>query len=312
MKDQTEYPKQMVHPAYVKGTTTAVHGEDSVSGRKFIDYQGTPDRYPPVAVSNPDEEAQYRAKGYKAYGEPDMNAIGFIEYPKMMVHPQHEPAVEAIVETRNGAGQLLSAAIPGRAAKFPPMTVNNPREEESATARGYETPGKSDPEAMAASKASPYQPGRVTNEYPKMVDGKLVQDPAIDLNAAKEYPKWIAAHGKQVNNRAEEEALLGPLAAPSKEDVARAKREAALKAKADAEAALAAAEAELAGDEPVITRRPVVVESEVVPPAAHDAAAPTLTDRAEIMADLERRGIPFNKYWKIDKLQAALRRGEAA
>lgn len=278
-----KFHKHMVHPAHAKGTVTEVRGTDPTSGRSYVDYQGTPDRFPDVDVYSPDEEEQYRAKGYHAFGETPPGAAGHQEYPLMLTHVKCEAATPTFAAKLNSAGQVIEPEIPGRPAKFPPLTVNSEDEEKAAIAKGYARPGKSDPAAVQASISSPYDPGRVTSEYPKMVNGKLVQDPAYDPSGRQEYPKWVGGeNGKIVNSRAEEEAITGKKSAP----VVLSKRETALKRKAELEAELAALEDD--GAEPVVGEddAPAVVETK--PQAA-------ATDRKQLFAELEKRGITYSK-----------------
>lgn len=324
MNDATEYPKRMVHPGYQKGTVKEIHGVDAVSGRKFLDYQGTPDRYPPVDVINHDIEAQYRAKGYLAFGEAGGGSINYREYPKMLVHPDHVPPAQAIAAVLNGANQVLSPEVPAKAAVWPDIAVANPQEEAAAIAKGYLAPGKPDPDAMQAAISSPYDPSRVTEEYPKMVNGALVEDPAIQ-GGPQQYPKWVNLPdhphgGKEVRNRAEEDALLGRPSAPPVATaspgppVGESKFQRAQRLKAEAEAAMAAAEAEMAEED--------APEPEVSPPPAEPTPSPetppgvenppavqepaTTTDRQALYTQLEARGIAYSNRWPTPKLVAAL------
>lgn len=264
----SEYPKRMVHPSYKKADPKIVPGTEIYNSRgevKTAQYRGGPDMFPPVDVPNADQEAQYRAKGYLPYGETPMNVVPFKEYPLMLSHPDFEPTVETIVEERDGNGKLVRPAIPGRPAKFAPVQVNDADEEKTWTERGYERPGKSDPDAVQAAISAPYVPGRVASEYPKWVNGQMVEDPNKPAGP-QEYPKWITINGhpdggKVVKNRSEEIALVGEKPVEDKAAIAAAKidRAAILRAEAarldqEAEAALEAATA----PEPQKTQPPVL------------------------------------------------------
>lgn len=88
-----EYPKVMTHPQERRGTVKTIEGTDPGSGKKFTDFQGTPDMFPPVTVYDPDMEELHRAKGYRPAGNSDplafadgqaMPSSGHVhqEYPK--------------------------------------------------------------------------------------------------------------------------------------------------------------------------------------------------------------------------------------
>lgn len=48
--------------------------KDPVSGRSVTDYQGSPDRYPPVTVNNTRQEEYHAAQGYVPAGSPNPQA----------------------------------------------------------------------------------------------------------------------------------------------------------------------------------------------------------------------------------------------
>lgn len=323
-------PKTMHHPGYQKGTFKPIPGSDNGRGPAFLDYQGTPDRFPPVTVNNPDQEAQHRAKGYALYGESTMNAIAFREYPLMMNHPKYKPGVPMMAATLNGANQVITPEIPAIAPEFPPMIVNNEDEESAAAEKGYARPGRSDPDAAHAAISSPYDPTRVKSEYPKMVDGRMVEDPSTP-SGVQEYPKWVG--DKLVKSRTEEDTLTGVVraAAPalkaaspvqvSRDPLERAaapagesKFDRAQRLKAEADAALAEAEAEMLREEAVQSD---IVVRDVVTDDALEAdmlvAAEPLTpseqaaeDRRTVMAELDAKGITYSNRWPTPKLKAAL------
>lgn len=228
----TSFPKTMTHPHARKGSAKPVQYKDPVSGRAVTDYQGTPDRLPPLFVENAEQEERARAKGYLDFGEAPPPVAGYSEYPLMLVHPKH---VDAVPEERHPyrkteGGPVEWNITPGKPEQFPHVTVHDADQEETWKAKGYERPGRADPQAVADAKASPHVPGRTTSEWPKMVDGVLVEDPDAPPDGPEEYPKWITTGkhpdtgdvmGKTVASREGEVALrtklgLPPIAEPVK------------------------------------------------------------------------------------------------
>lgn len=198
------YPKDMVHPAYAPAVLGRMAGE------------GRPARFPPVTVNTPDQEEEYRARGYMLPGEAPVS-VGYAEYPKMLFHPDNIPAVEdEIIAKREPNGEITRTVIRGKPEHLPPITVADPDEEAEWLAKGYAPRSKGDPEAVTRAAASPYVAGRVYEEWPKMIDGKIVDmRPVVDTT---NYPKWIADGQKDkdgnptgviVNSAEEERALTG-------------------------------------------------------------------------------------------------------
>lgn len=180
----SEYPKVMKHPHAKKGQAIPVDGIDPLSGKRFIDYQGSPDMFPPTTVNNERQEAEYRAKGYVEFSEPFPLPTEYRDYPKWLKHPTKDSVL-----------------------------ANNPDQEREFIAQGYLLPGKSDPDAVSTAHASPYVAGRETKEFPKYVNGKIV-DPTVVQSGPIRYPMWC--HGQIVNNEAEELALRAKME-PAKE-----------------------------------------------------------------------------------------------
>lgn len=176
------YPKAMVHPAYAPAVLGRAPGE------------GRPARFPPVTVEAKDQEEEYRAKGYLAHGETGKGIAAYAEFPKMLAHPDHVDAVSDEIIPRRENGQILTTVIRGAPEKYPPVIVNTPAEEAAWGAKGYLAPGRGDPEAIAAAIASPHVPGRVVEEWPKMVNGVLVDErPTVDTT---KYPMWLSDGGR--------------------------------------------------------------------------------------------------------------------
>ena len=132
------------------------------------------------------------------------------EYPLVMVHPAMKaPEITPIITpdpTRPGAFLTNYRSTAGQLA---PVTVYNADQEAQYEAKGYKRGGASDANAFQASFAAPYRPGAELSEWPKMIDGKLVQDPSI-ARGPVEYPKWVGPDDKRVlvQNEAEELAWM--------------------------------------------------------------------------------------------------------
>lgn len=217
----TEYPKTMVHPHAQKGTVTEIKGTDPVSGRPFTDRQGTPDRLPPVHVNTAEQEAEARTRGYHAYGEtPPAMTHDPAEYPLMMCHPDHVDAVpdEKYPHKDETTGAVTIMVLKGKPEVLPHATVADAADEARMAAKGYRRMGTFDPVALEASIASPYVPGRVSQEWPKMVDGVMVQDPNVKPEENR-YPMWVgdAEKGFAVTNPVEEAAARLKLGLPEME-----------------------------------------------------------------------------------------------
>lgn len=183
------YPLQMVHPHAKKSQPQAERGTDPSSGKGYVDYRGTPDQFPDVVINNETQEAQHRAKGYVAKGEPFPQADEYREFPKWMQHKTHEAVL-----------------------------VNDKGQQSEAEAKGYYEPGVPDAEAVEADRASPYVPGRKNLEYPRMENGILVQDPDAPSDGPIEYPKALTPPGGGdqvfVNSKAEERAMFAKWGVP--------------------------------------------------------------------------------------------------
>lgn len=171
------YPKQMNHPNYRKGRVVAVPGTDSVSGRKFIDHQGSPDVFPPVSVNNEQQEALHRATGYIPVGEAVAAGV-YQRYPMWM--------------KKKEASDMLA---------------EDPESEAELAKNGYAAPGDPDPQSAERAFASPHVPGQLVQEFPMMVDGRLV-DPEAEAGAFQEFPKWH--EGRLFDTKAELEAAFPP------------------------------------------------------------------------------------------------------
>ena len=200
-------PKTLHHPQSKKAKVTEISGLDPVSGRPFKDYQGEPDLFPDVTVSDPETEAYYRARGYLFGAETPPPPPEYAEYPVMLVHPEHVDAVpdDWHVE-KQSTGEVVRTRIPGSPEKFPPRAAANAEEEAAWGAKGYKRAGKDDPDAIRTGKAVPYNPAQKHEEWPKMVKGVVI-DPNEQVGGPIQYPKWIG--DRLVNSAAEEIELTG-------------------------------------------------------------------------------------------------------
>lgn len=197
------YPKTLVHPSYQRSDIQAVNAADANSGRKFTDYRGTPDRYPPITVHNADQEAVHRNLGYLEFGEKPMTT-DYAEYPLMMKHPDHESAIpDETTPIKGESGAVTFTVIKGKPEKFPDVQVNDPDEEAEWASKGYARPGLADPKAVESSKAAPHNPNHRHQEWPKQINGRIIADP----NAPSDFQKYPMMVGDTVvNNEAEEAA----------------------------------------------------------------------------------------------------------
>lgn len=146
-------------------------------------------------------------------------------YPLIMNHPAHTHARkirDATPAIPPAPGRPLVQAQPEQwePEKWAPVTVQNEDQEAQHAAKGYVAAGSPNPQAFEKAFASPHVPGQVNSEWPKMVDGVLVQDPnRVDPNAKMEYPKWVKVPGGEdilVQSAEEESRYLERETAPSR------------------------------------------------------------------------------------------------
>ena len=85
-----EYPKMMQHPHARKGAATKL--DPNLPDRKS-DWQGSPDKFPPVLVHNEDQEEQYLAQGYWTLGtsSPEAFAASVASAPPEDYEPEQYP-----------------------------------------------------------------------------------------------------------------------------------------------------------------------------------------------------------------------------
>lgn len=122
-------------------------------------------------------------------------------YPLIMHHPAAMPAVTS--DARDVTGFR-----PAQAARFQPVTVHNADQEAQHRAQGYKPINEPAEDEFVRVQAAAVPFGHAAAEWPKMVDGRLVEDPDNPRQVGPvEYPKWV--NGRIVQNRDEEMELLG-------------------------------------------------------------------------------------------------------
>lgn len=122
-------------------------------------------------------------------------ATNHSEYPKHMVHPGYRPgkaAKEVKLNDEAGNPGWKVAYVGGEAIRFPPVLVMDEKQEEFHKSQGYVSVGKSDPAAFARAVAA--------------------AAPPVETHVPEEYPKWIVALGRSVNNAEEEAEALRVIA----------------------------------------------------------------------------------------------------
>lgn len=136
------------------------------------------------------------------------------EYPLVMIHPAAQVAVITPIHTTSHGREVIDYT--STPARLPPVTVYTADQEAQYEAKGYRRGGVADANAFQASFAAPYKPGDGPSEWPKMVDGKLMQDPSGARPGPVEWPKWVGPDDARVlvQNEAEEMAWLELNTAP--------------------------------------------------------------------------------------------------
>ena len=273
------YPKAMTHPNAVKGSTKAIEGFDPNSGKKFTDYQGNADKFPPVTVHNADQEARHRAGGYVTA---DDNAVmlAYRDYPVWM---------------KNAEGAEVLA--------------NNAADEERHAADGFERKGKGNPDAVQKAYASPYDPDALDQEWPKMIDGVLTEDPSKDQSGYQFYPMWCG--DKLVNTEAEEREARGGMILRDGKLIGETTAEPEKVADPHRDALVAVAKMrginvtdEMGADD---------IEAALFRPTtlAEEKDKIAEGEKASLLAEASERGIKVDKRWNVAKLRDALK-SEAA
>lgn len=263
MPEFQEYPKTLIHP----GFSPAVLGTSP--------YQGAPIRFAPVTVNSPLQEQEYRAKGYFAAGESSATHNVRTEYPKMMYHPQHVPAVPDTVDAFRDNEGIKTRVTPGSPERFGPVIVKDAEDEAAWIEKGWAVPGHSDKEAFVSAHAALAPDGpkpQDFQEFPKWVNGVVCQDADEETRVRSGQPAKappIPSHVPYV-----------PDAPPSVVDKLQSALDLAM-------AKIAALEAKL----------------EASPPA------PQPDERESLRAQCTEHGIEFDARWGVARLKQALIEG---
>ncbi len=205
--DAAGFPVTLKHPQHA----AAVLSNSTVAnnGGALPVTHGRPERFPDVIVHDAKQEAMYRAQGYLRFGESAPVYDAHLEYPKILCHADYQ---EAVLPTQspvvNPSGQVSFVTIPGTPAKFPHVTVSSREEEDKWAEKGYFPAGHFD---VAAYEKAVDAPGEAGDEWPKWVDGVLMDDPEKPVDESRLYPMMVYAEDGTVlgtaANRAEVEKL---------------------------------------------------------------------------------------------------------
>jgi len=136
----------------------------------------------------------------------------FERYPMWMKHPNHRPAVTSD-DYENGANrgtQFRHHAKPGVPEQFPAVKVNNSDQEDYYAAKGYVAQG-GDRKAFERAQIAPIPKGYRHQEYPRIRNGLVEQDPNTPEPETNEYPKWVRPDGEApriVKSRKEEDEVM--------------------------------------------------------------------------------------------------------
>lgn len=295
MPSEPGFPLTMHHP----GHAPAVLSTASVVGdwRK-----AKPERFPPVEVHSSAQEAQYRAQGYLRHGEhAEVSVSEYSRYPLMMRHPDRVDAVAESSEAHQVDGQVIISRRPGMPGKFPDVTVNDEDEEDAWRDKGYEVQGNPSEEAFEHTVRSH---GEAGDEWPKWIDGELVQDPDAPADDSNYYPLWVhfddGSDSVLVKDHAEHSRVLSAHGMPPVEDRGSSKNE-PVKHKPYVEPTPTVDADELAA----FRAWKAAQKEETFRPMAESLAA-LITDRDKLVADAEELGIRVDRRWGDERLRAEI------
>lgn len=91
--EHAEFPKMMSHPNAKKGQAIPIPGSQTYGPKGDLirqDYQGVPDKFPPVLVHNEDDRDYYLAQGYMDNGKSDPSS--FARAAANPADPDYKPA----------------------------------------------------------------------------------------------------------------------------------------------------------------------------------------------------------------------------
>lgn len=117
------------------------------------------------------------------------------KYPMIMTHSGHKLArkiSDAILGGPGAPNNGFGMPEQWEPERFPQISVTNADDEQYYAAKGYKPAGQPNAAAFSTAHASPHVPGRTHSEWPKMIDGKLVQDPnAPSGGGFQRFPMWM-------------------------------------------------------------------------------------------------------------------------
>ena len=120
------YPKEMRHPAFVPGIAQEVQPKNwhlTHPGQPWTGFGGSSDRFPPVTVTNPDQQEFHESRGYLAVDGSTIIGVQGIEqsteYPKWIKSPDGE---EVIVNSVEEESQVMGHNEPGKLGSPPRRT----------------------------------------------------------------------------------------------------------------------------------------------------------------------------------------------
>lgn len=138
MTEHVEYPLTMAHPAFQRSQPLPIPGTEKRNAEGVVisqDYQGTPERFPPVTVQDADQEAYYESQGYARAGHSDPSAYASAhaapappsyvpqEYPKWVNGVLYEAAEDVPVDKLDDG--VIRTAETMQQAAAPPLDYSS-------------------------------------------------------------------------------------------------------------------------------------------------------------------------------------------
>ena len=277
----SEYPLAMRHPSH-KQAELSNAGVNMSTGAVSGNAQGKPEMWPPVNVTNSEQEEYHRAQGYVGATEP-FPEVGthYSDYPVMLYHPDYKPAVFDKTDILKRLEQ----------EQFPPRIAASPDDEERLEADGYKRRGHADAPSFDKAYTAPGMPG---DEWPKLINGVLVEDPdAAPPLPPDVFPMWVhpeQGEGRVVNDSVEYAKVMGkPYPGTAKAETASVAAVAVAEPEADEMAEFRAWKAAQAAQK--------------APP---EQAAQDQDEAAKLRGELDSLGAAYDKRWGKARLQKAL------
>lgn len=121
------YPKEMRHPAYTQGRAQEVMPKNwhiTNPGQEWKGFPGTSDRFPPVTVTDPNQQEFHESRGYVAVDGSTIIGIQGLqastEYPKYL----HVDGEEILVNSVEEESKVMMHNEPGKLGS-PPKNVGS-------------------------------------------------------------------------------------------------------------------------------------------------------------------------------------------